>query len=262
MDSTEIIQYWESKYASNEVMGNNFNLEPFLHGFLAAFSPGHSYYYVANFKSMTLPYVAESVVDFVGKKSDKVTFQDIVATAHQDQVEMVRLKEQVIYDFYFNFLPREDVNRFKAVYLYKMQDPKGRTRVMLQQALPLNLDASGNLENALSVHTDVSYLRIQPDHTISFFSLKGSQSFLNVNSETGRFDPESIRGKDLLDVLTPREREIVGLLAKGLSSKEVSVQLHVSVHTVQKHRKNILQKTNCSNTSELVSNCIMAGLFV
>lgn len=262
MEPTEIIEYWESKYSSDHIVEHNINLEPFLHGFLSAFSPGHSYHYVANFKTMQLQFVSESVLDFAGKPSKEVTFKDIISTAHPDQVEMVQLKEQVIYDFYFNYLPKEEVNRYKLVYVYKMIDPKGKTRVMLHQALPLNVDSNGNLENALSVHTDVSYLRLQPVHAISFFSLDGRKSFVNINSESGKFDPETQNRGELIDALTPREKEVVALLAKGMSSKEISTRLHISVHTVNKHRKNILQKTNCANTSELVSQCIMAGILI
>lgn len=262
MKPKDIIQFWESKYLSKDRVENNFNLEPFLHGLFSAFSPGHSYHYVANFKTMQLRFVSESVLDFTGRPNDEVTFQDIISTAHPEQVEMVQRKEQVIYDFYFNYLPKDQVNRYKLVYVYKMIDPEGNTRVMLHQAMPLNVDSNGNLENALSVHTDVSYLRLQPDHSISFFSLDGRSSFVNINSELGKFDPESAHKEGLQESLTPREKEVVALLAKGHSSKEISGQLHVSVHTVNKHRKNILAKTQCTNTSELVGQCIMAGVVI
>ncbi|MBL7471518.1 response regulator transcription factor [Robertkochia sediminum] len=262
MKSSEIIQFWESKYSTVEVAQSNFNLQPFLHGFLSAFSPGHSYHYVANFKNLELKFVSDTVIDFTGVSKEKVTFHDLLAVADDDQHEMIKLKEQVTYDFYFNYLSLEERKKFKVVYLYKMHDPEGRSRIILAQALPLSLDEDGNLENVLSVHTDVSYLCVQPDNSVSYFSLDGRKSYVNINTAQGKFDPDAQPSRNLLDVLTPREKEIVSLLAKGLSSKEISGQLHVSVHTVNKHRKNILAKTQCANTSELVGHCIMAGLLV
>jgi DNA-binding NarL/FixJ family response regulator len=59
--------------------------------------------------------------------------------------------------------------------------------------------------------------------------------------------------------LTKREREVVGKLTQGCSSKEIAVALAVSVSTVETHRKRILQKTACANTAELVRRAIENG---
>lgn len=260
MDSKEIIQYWESQYSSNEVEKGHFNLEPFLQGFLSAFSPGHSFHYIMNFKNLQLKFISESIFDFVGVKADDVTMEKILSQVEPDQLDLIKLKEQVTYDFYFNHLLRENIMDYKLVYLYSMKGTNGKSRIMLHQAMPLSIDDHGNLEYVLSVHTDISYLQIKPHNSISFFSLKGQASFVNLSIESGKFDPQMVSNSGLLEALTPREKEIVILLSHGFSSKEISEKLHVSVHTIQKHRKNILQKTNCSNTSELVSKCIMEGL--
>ncbi len=58
--------------------------------------------------------------------------------------------------------------------------------------------------------------------------------------------------KDTYDLLTDREKEILQLLAEGKSNKEVAVMLDVSVHTVETHRNNLMQKLNLHNTAELV----------
>lgn len=52
--------------------------------------------------------------------------------------------------------------------------------------------------------------------------------------------------------LTPREREIVQLLAEGKSSKEVAVVLGLSVKTAETHRSNIMRKLELHSVSELV----------
>ncbi|THD66807.1 LuxR family transcriptional regulator [Robertkochia marina] len=260
MDSKEIIRYWESQYSSEKVEKGHFNLEPFIHGFLSAFSPGHSYHYILNFKRMDLRFVSHSVEDFTGKPSSEVTIEDILSTAHPDQVTSIKLKEQVIHDFYVNFLEPDQVKTYKLLYLYKLLDPKGQVKVMLHQALVLNTDEHGNIENVLSSHTDVTYLGIQPTPSVSFFSLDGKTSYYNISTEKGTFDLNAQNHSGILETLTPREKEVVSLLANGLSSKEIASKLNLSVHTIQKHRKNILQKTGCSNTSELIRNCILEGL--
>ena len=56
--------------------------------------------------------------------------------------------------------------------------------------------------------------------------------------------------------LTPRQREIVQLLAEGKSSKEVAVALNLSVKTAETHRANIMRKLDCHSVSEVVRYAI------
>jgi len=52
--------------------------------------------------------------------------------------------------------------------------------------------------------------------------------------------------------LTPREREIVQLLAEGKSSKEVAESLTISMKTADTHRANIMRKLDLHSVTELV----------
>jgi len=56
--------------------------------------------------------------------------------------------------------------------------------------------------------------------------------------------------------LTPREREIVRLIAEGRSSKEMAADLGISVKTAETHRTNILRKLKFHSVSELVRYAI------
>jgi len=55
-----------------------------------------------------------------------------------------------------------------------------------------------------------------------------------------------------LPTLTPREREVVQLLAEGKSSKEIAVALDVSVKTAETHRMNIMRKLQFHSVSEVI----------
>jgi len=60
--------------------------------------------------------------------------------------------------------------------------------------------------------------------------------------------------------LTERELEILFLICKGLSNQEIGDSLFISKRTVDKHRANILEKTNNNNTASLVMWAIRNGL--
>ena len=60
--------------------------------------------------------------------------------------------------------------------------------------------------------------------------------------------------------LTPRELEIVQLLAEGKTSKEVSALLGISVKTTETHRSNIMRKLNFHSVSQLVMYAVRNNL--
>jgi DNA-binding NarL/FixJ family response regulator len=66
--------------------------------------------------------------------------------------------------------------------------------------------------------------------------------------------------EDSYDLLTPREREILQLLAEGRTNKEVANLLQLSVYTVDAHRGNILQKLNLHGIPELVLYAVRKGI--
>ena len=62
------------------------------------------------------------------------------------------------------------------------------------------------------------------------------------------------------DVLTEREREVLTLIAQGLSNQDIADQLVISAKTVNRHRENIMAKLNLHSRVELVRYAIEKGL--
>jgi len=60
--------------------------------------------------------------------------------------------------------------------------------------------------------------------------------------------------------LTPREREILKLIAGGRTTKEIATQLFISVSTVETHRANLMAKTGGRNVADLVRFAMDVGL--
>ena len=68
------------------------------------------------------------------------------------------------------------------------------------------------------------------------------------------------QGTSGVAMLTGREREVLELIAEGLSSKEIASQLGVSLKTVDSHRANLMDKLDIHKVSGLVRFAIRVGL--
>ena len=64
----------------------------------------------------------------------------------------------------------------------------------------------------------------------------------------------------IYDDLTPREREVLTLIAEGFSNAEIAEKLVISVKTVDRHRENIMRKLNLHSRIELVKYALRIGL--
>ncbi len=86
-------------------------------------------------------------------------------------------------------------------------------------------------------------------HNRTFFTSRVSQIILaGYIGKTGSSSTQDLT----LPHLSPREREVVQLLAEGRSTKEVACHLNLSVKTAETHRSNIMRKLGLHSVSELV----------
>ena len=68
------------------------------------------------------------------------------------------------------------------------------------------------------------------------------------------------RGEEQFDVLTPRELEVLKLIAEANTSKDIADKLFISIKTVDRHRQNILDKLGMRDRVELTRYAIRRGL--
>lgn len=70
-------------------------------------------------------------------------------------------------------------------------------------------------------------------------------------------NPEKPKG---LEELSEREREVLELVAKGMTNQEIGISLHLSPKTIARHRERIMKKLNLHSRTELVKFAIRTGL--
>lgn len=66
--------------------------------------------------------------------------------------------------------------------------------------------------------------------------------------------------EDLGELLTPREREVLQLVAEGFTNKAIAEELTISVKTVEKHRANVMSKLDASDLPTLIRKALRHGL--
>src|SRR5690606_35089812 len=147
-------------------------------------------------------------------------------------------------------LDPESVLKYKFSYDYRIQAKNGEYKRVLQQVIPIYYFPEGGART-IGIFTDISHLNVQGIPKLSFIGMKGEPSYYNMHLQD-----EFRMTKNLF---TKRENQILNEVVKGLSSKEISELLHISLFTVQTHRKNILKKSECNTLQELVTKAVREG---
>ncbi len=90
----------------------------------------------------------------------------------------------------------------------------------------------------------------------AFFSPAVSQMLLNDYMRQMR----ERAVEDSYELLTPREREILQMIAEGKSNKDIANLLNLSVYTVETHRAKLMQKLNLRSVPELILYAVRKGI--
>ncbi|MEM9544624.1 MAG: LuxR C-terminal-related transcriptional regulator [Bacteroidota bacterium] len=120
-------------------------------------------------------------------------------------------------------------------------DKRGSKRKILQQIIHNFYDDNGVIFAMATLFTDIGHTK--KDDTFKYYIYQRS---------TNKLVYEKGRMRNEMNVFTKREMEIIDFISSGLSSKEIADQLHLSIHTVKTHRKNILNKVPVRNMTELI----------
>src|SRR6516164_3126837 len=132
----------------------------------------------------------------------------------------------------------------------------------------------------LSMHSDESYLlralragargyllkdSAEPDLIKAVHVVAGGKSFFSPAVSRLLLDNYVRKLKrsgtdDPYDLLTPRERELLQLIADGKSNKHIANLLNLSVYTVESHRANVMEKLNLRGLPELILYAVRRGI--
>ncbi len=142
------------------------------------------------------------------------------------------------------------LQELRFFHFIKRQSPETRSDYYLVHWLRMK-DAEGNYRTVLH---RLFYILSPFDHTMWLalclynpLSIESLYKGIVVRSTTG----EIIRlGKDDAKILSKREKQVLQLIEKGMMSKAIAESLSISVHTVSRHRQEILSKLQVKNSIE------------
>jgi len=119
----------------------------------------------------------------------------------------------------------------------------------------LTTDGNGNFGKSLNIHTNIDHVTKVNNKKLSLIGLAGNPSYLNLDIYDTGLKEQVIP----LNKFSKREVQIIKLIAEGCDTNEIAERLFISILTVKSHRKNILSKSACKNSVELVARGISEG---
>lgn len=173
------------------------------------------------------------------KEIDSSDEDVIYSLVHPEDLVEKRMLE---YEF-FKHITNADINdmhNFKAACTIRIRDREGSYLYIDNTTQVLRKSGAGKMWLILCCYNLSGMAR----------SVSGIAPRI-INCQTG----ESIiisTDKRRSHILTPREKEILSLIREGKASKTIADLLNISVHTVNRHRQNIIEKLSVGNTVEAI----------
>ncbi|MDE6443152.1 MAG: helix-turn-helix transcriptional regulator [Muribaculaceae bacterium] len=175
----------------------------------------------------------------LNKRVDSSDEDEIYNRIHPEDLVEKRLLE---YEFFklADRLPENMKTALKATCRLRMKDLNGQYRIIDNSTQILHLSPKGNLWLILCCYD------LAPDQSPSM----GIGAHI-VDNSSGEVRAVSF-SEQRNHILSEREKEILRLIQKGKPSKQIADLLNISIHTVNRHRQNIIEKLSVGNCVEAI----------
>jgi DNA-binding CsgD family transcriptional regulator len=220
------------------------NLSEYL---LNTFHVGEYFFFIYYLPEQKMEYVSGGVRDVLGLEEDQFSLAYLVENFHPDDLPHFLRFESTLVPFLAS-LPVEKLTKYKVRYDFRIKDVKGNYKRLLHQLMTLQCDTDGAVIRTFGVYTDITHLKTETDMRLNVIGMGGEPSFFDIQEDCSYATQES--------PLSDREIEVLSLVAEGMNSKEIAETLDISKHTVDNHRKNILEKTGADSSLAAVKEAI------
>ncbi len=178
----------------------------------------------------------------LGYDEQEFKLETILDIAHPNDLELIKRITQTVVN---HLVQKETYNlgydNASLLITYRIRKKDGTYVKILRQSTLLARTISGLMKSNLSLLTDVSFF--------------DKSETVHWEFEAPEIEQKIFRKKiykEFETFFTKREKQIVQLIERNLKTREIATKLFISEHTVYSHRKNILRKSNCHNSAELI----------
>lgn len=203
--------------------------------------------FVIDFASMMYPFLGRGTCEVLGQPIEAIKEGGVEFTMSNflipDHLNRQMIQQQIGFFSNHSQLPTPNI-RFKIGFPTK--DQHGNMRYIFQQHLITHRTEDGH---PLGCYGTCSHIHSDMRETKIYQQIEVEQSGTWRVTSYKEFYPEIDDDK----LLSKREIEILKYIADGWNSKQISEKLFLSPHTINTHRKNMLRKTNSSNTADLLA---------
>lgn len=216
------------------------------------FALGPYYYYVLNVTDSTLSNFHPDILPLHGLKEYPVHLKEIIDLIHPEDLPFVMEAEAWTIETILK-IGFEHQLHLKTGYCFRMQVAENKYELFHHQAIHTAKDENDKLIQALNIHTNISHITTINNYIATVSGISPRDDFYQKT-----FRIEKIEEK-LGERLTKRELEILVLLTRSYTDKQIAETLCISYHTVRTHHKNILKKTKSKNSLELLKRSLENG---
>ncbi len=213
-------------------------------------------YFISDYSRFNFTHVGGNTELLLGYKNEEIEGKGFGLTYKLVSLkDIVRLLRGASFFWkHFKSTPIDDRKYLRVNYTLTYKRKDGSTFEGFQQNRPVLFNEKGDPIYFLNIITDISDLKSKlTPHEHYILNVKNP---LKVEKFQIKLEDSDIFDK----IVSPAEFKVLDLIAEGLRTKEIAEKLFLSEHTINIHRKNLLQKLDCSSSSQLVKRAMMAGI--
>lgn len=217
--------------------------------------------FVVDFATKKYIYVEESCFDLLGFTSNyflETSLKTYLDRLHPAYYEITNTS---IFSNNLTFLKSISTDQYADYvfsYNYKIVNAAGNYINVLQRFSFVPGKKPGEPSGMIGVVFDITHFKT--DNTIVHTIEKTSRYHDEIINTLVYKNVYPVYEVPSLQLMSKRELEILKLMADGFGSKQMAHKLHLSINTINNHRKKMLQKANCNTSAELLNHALKHGL--
>ena len=204
--------------------------------------------YLLDYKREKFIYLSSEIYDLIGYTSN-----NLIENSYQLYLDYFHTEDKnefkgPIFENLIGYIKSQTKKTIKNIQFsinYRIQNKHGDYVKILDQFVILEVDSDKNPLLILGILSDITSHKNDNKMVLTINQRNPDLNFQSKKQMTKVFSKKP--------TFTARQKQIIELINNGSSSKEIAVKLDLSIHTVNAHRRKLLDKFDCKNTSELLN---------